>query len=661
MKNGTPNLLSEETSPYLLQHAFNPVKWRPWNDAAWETARHQERLVIVSIGYSACHWCHVMERESFEDEEVAAVMNESFVSIKVDREERPDVDQIYMEAVQLVTGRGGWPLNAICLPDGRPVYAGTYFPKAHWLQLLRYFEKYYREHRRELEENANQLTENIRRMDVLQPNADAVFNGREPALIFEKIDRQWDWAKGGRKGAPKFMMPSVVDLLLRLSRKTGLERAADAALLQLKEMALGGIYDQVGGGFSRYSVDADWEIPHFEKMLYDNAQLLSVYAAAYKKTRNPLFAEVISDTCIFLDREMTAAGGGYYAALDADSEGEEGAFYVWSKEDLQSILGNDFETFATHFQWSEGGNFEGFNHLVRKFYSEKEASVIKEWRLRLFAERTKRVRPATDTKVLCGWNALAVKGFADAYQALGGELYRSKAIAEMDRLMERFETTPGRLNRSYAEGISKINGFLEDYACIIQALLEVYNISFDEKYLSKAKLYCDEVLKAFLDVDSGLFYYTPDNGEALIARKVETQDNVIPSSNSMMCRALWRLSIYFRNERYAEIASSMVKTMYPLITEHPLFYANWAIALMEVQSAEVEVILTGTGAEKAAWPLQMEYFPEVVMGASTAVSGLPFFEHKPFNDLLQIFICSNRVCSEPLKDSDAALTALRQL
>jgi uncharacterized protein YyaL (SSP411 family) len=457
--NNEANALINETSPYLLQHARNPVQWFAWKEEVWQKAIAEDKLVIVSIGYSACHWCHVMEHESFENHDVAKLMNEQFISIKVDREERPDVDQIYMDAVQLISGRGGWPLNAICLPDGRPIYAGTYFPKEHWMQVLQYFVHEYQTAKEKMHERAADITSGIHSMDAIELPVDETFTQQDLNAAIQTLLNTIDMREGGRSGAPKFPMPVNFHFLLESYAISKRDDVLKAATVTLDKMLLGGIYDQVGGGFARYSVDAHWVIPHFEKMLYDNAQLVSLYARAYQATKDESYKRIVYETLAFIERELTGTEGNFYSALDADSEGEEGKFYVWHWKELKGILGNDFDAFKEVFDVSEAGNFEGTNNLTRTSKQAGNTIKINEWRAKLLSERSKRIRPGLDDKTLTAWNALMLKGYVDAYNAFGEISFLNAAIANANFIVKHQLRQDYSLFRNYKNNTSNISAF----------------------------------------------------------------------------------------------------------------------------------------------------------------------------------------------------------
>lgn len=662
------NKLIEETSPYLLQHAHNPVTWQAWNNEAWLQAKAENKLVIISIGYSACHWCHVMEHESFEDEAVAKMMNENFICIKVDREERPDVDQIYMDAVQLITGRGGWPLNAIALPDGRPIYAGTYFPKENWKQVLQYFTDYWINNREEAFKRATEITNGIRQMDSFENKAE-IRNTKyeiERIAVFSKFDSLWDYEKGGRRGAPKFPMPVNMQYLLRNYFYTKNEKALRAVNVTLDNMMNGGIYDQVGGGFARYSVDGEWEIPHFEKMLYDNAQLVSLYAEAFQLTKNERYKEVVYETLDFIERELSDESGGFYSALDADSEGVEGKFYVWTYDELKKIIGNDFNDFCQVFVVSKTGNFEGENNLVRRSKTEDrslDSSIINYqlpiWKNKLLLERNNRVRPGLDDKILTAWNALMLKGYCDAYKVFGEERFLKRALNCAEFLKNKMIHEDFSLKRNFKNGRVTISGFLDDYSFTCESFLAMYEITFDEQWLLLAKNIADYVIQHFFNANTGLFFYTSINDAPLIARKTETSDNVIPASNSSMAKVLFQLGTIFDQNHYIEKAKRALTNMHENVLSHPSFYANWAILADWFIEEPFQIAIVGEKANELRKQFNNYFLPNcLLLGISENKTSVQLLEGKYVKGDTLIYVCKNKTCQLPNYSVEEALKNL---
>ena len=663
MQHPYTNDLINETSPYLLQHAHNPVHWTGWHEAAFKKAKEENKLVIISIGYSACHWCHVMEHESFEDTAVAAIMNEHFICIKVDREERPDVDQIYMDAVQLITGRGGWPLNAIVLPDGRPVYAGTYFPKENWIKVLEYFVDYWKNHHAEAIERADEITKGIQVTDTITAKPETTFAAADRTAVFSKIDSTIDYDKGGRRGAPKFPMPINYRYLLRNYYYTKNEKALKAVTVTLDNMMNGGIYDQVGGGFARYSVDADWEIPHFEKMLYDNAQLVSLYSEAYQVTHNERYKEVVDETYEFIERELSDPSGGFYSALDADSEGEEGKFYVWSYEELNAILGPDFEAFCKVYDVTPSGNFEGKNNLVRMHGKGAQPFVpdeqIQKWRKTLLAERSKRIRPRLDDKILTSWNALMLSGYLDAYRAFGEKRFLDRALKNANFIKAHMLQPDYSLKRNYKNGKSNISGFLDDYSFTCEAFITLYQATFDEQWLNLANQIANHTIQHFSNATNGMFFYTSINDDPLIARKTESSDNVIPASNSGMAIVLYKLGLLLDNQSYIQQSKRALNNVKDNIVGYPGYYANWAILMDWFINEPYEVAISGYNALELNNSINKHFLPNSLIMGNIHKSTLPLLTDKYKDNETLIYVCQNKTCQLPVNSAAEALKQIK--
>ncbi len=665
------NELSRETSPYLLQHAQNPVFWKAWKPEVLERARREDKLLIVSSGYSACHWCHVMEHESFEDQEVADVMNRSFISIKIDREERPDIDSLYMKAVQLMTNHGGWPLNVICLPDGRPVWGGTYFRKTQWIGTLEQLADMYRQEREKMIDYAQKLLEGINSISILQS---AKIKTLPPEEILEKHLEKWkksfDHEYGGNARAPKFMMPSNLEFLMHSGWLKNDTELLEHVNLTLTRMAWGGLFDTVGGGFSRYSVDMKWHVPHFEKMLYDNAQLVSLYSQAYKLTHNPLFKEVVEKTLDFVSRELTAPTGGFYSALDADSltggHLEEGAFYVWTRYQLQQLIGDDFELFAQVFNINDFGHWENGNFVLIQTQTLDEIAqthripvanlAIKkvEWERILFNARESRPRPRLDNKILTSWNALMITAYADAYLAFGDEDYRNSAIRQLTGLLARALKPDGTLMRT--TDASAIEGFQDDYALVIQSLLAVYSCTWDESYLLEARQIADYCLDRFYDEEAGFFKYAAGDQDSLISPHYEIEDNVIPASNSVMARVLTTLSVYFGNTRYEDVALRMLAHIVSNI-DYPSAFSNWLVAFLAYGRDARQLAVSGPTDFKARF--DREYLPNVIAAGSNQASHLPFLKDRFEKGQTLFYVCREKTCSLPITDAERAIRDLQ--
>jgi uncharacterized protein YyaL (SSP411 family) len=665
-----PNNLINASSPYLLQHAYNPVKWHEWGPEALDIAKSENKLILVSIGYSACHWCHVMERECFEKDEVADVMNANFVCIKVDREERPDIDQIYMLAIQLMTGGGGWPLNCICLPDQRPVYGGTYFGKEDWINVLNSVADLWHNEPNKAIAYADRLTAGILDAEKIIPNVKQNPYTREDLqAITDPWKRSFDMAEGGYNRAPKFPLPNNWQFMLRYSHLMEDDATFVSTMLTLEKMAFGGIYDQVGGGFSRYSVDSKWHVPHFEKMLYDNAQLISLYAEAYQYTKMPLFKEVVQETVAWIRREMTSNEGLFYAALDADSDGVEGKFYVWTKEEFEGVLGKDAELLHEYFNVTEEGNWEEeeTNILLRKFTQEDYAAVkglkvleleqrILEAKNKLLAAREQRIRPGLDDKCLTAWNSLLIKALAEASLVFEEDNYYEMAKKAANFILENLKTPDGGLYRNYKNDKASISGFLDDYAFFIEALTSLYAVDFDESWLQEADNLTQYVLTQFRDEEGPMFFYTTSTGTSLIARKHEIMDNVISSSNSVMAQNLQTLGLLLDKEHYTEAAGLMLDSIFPQIKTYGSAYSNWGIQLLNEVFGINEIAITGSDNSLLRKELNAYYIPNKITISGTN-STLPLLKDKQSNET-KIYICRNKACQLPVTTVDEALKLL---
>jgi len=663
------NELIHESSPYLLQHAHNPVNWVAWSEEAFERAKNEKKLVLVSIGYSSCHWCHVMEHESFEDTTIAQLMNDNFVCIKVDREERPDVDQVYMNAVQLMTGSGGWPLNCFTLPDGRPVYGGTYFPKDQWAQILQNLNYTYQKDPEKVLEYATSLTEGIQQSELIEIKTEGVkFDVEKLDEMMVNWKRSFDSIRGGNNRAPKFPMPNNYDFMMQYAYHTGDTAVMNHVDLTLTQMAFGGIYDQIGGGFSRYSVDSLWKVPHFEKMLYDNAQLVSLYSHAYQRTKNPLYKEIVYQTLLWVYREMTTKDGAFYSALDADSEGEEGKFYVWNETELKTILGADFDFAKTYYNVNSYGAWEENYILIRSDIDENLAKKmnlsvdelkqkVKDINKKLLAERSKRIRPGLDDKSLTSWNALMLIGYLDAYQAFGEELFLKAALLNAKWISKNQAKADGSLLHTYKKGESKIPGFLEDYCFTIQAFIKLYEVTFDEKWLQEAGSTIAYVTEHFYDDKSGMFYFSSDLEKSLIARKMDISDNVIPSTNSAMANVLFKYGTLIDSEEYKTIAKQMLANVYDGMEAYGSAYSNWGITAMNITYPFYEVAITGKEYEAKQKEMNQLYLPnKVLMGGKKG--DLPLLQGK-FVGETTIFVCVNKACQLPVGDVAAAVKQMK--
>jgi len=668
------NRLIHESSPYLRQHAHNPVDWYPWGREALDRARDENKPILLSVGYSACHWCHVMEHESFEDEPTANLMNEHFVNIKVDREERPDVDHIYMNAVQMLTGRGGWPMTVFLTPEGKPFYGGTYFPPQdrHGLpgfrKLLVAVARAYRDKPDEVQKTVTQLMAALAGVDAHQPSAEppdaSVVSSAAAALA-----RAYDQTHGGLGQAPKFPNEAALDLFLRAHRGGGEPRYLEMVTHTLRQMARGGIYDQIGGGFHRYSVDERWLVPHFEKMLYDNAQLVPLYLSAHQVTGDSFFAEVARDVLDYVAREMRSPEGGFYSTQDADSEGEEGKFFLWSAEEVRALLGDEIaEVACRYWDVSPEGNFEHRNilhvtleveQLANMFRRDLEETrrILDDARRALFQAREQRIKPGRDEKVLTAWNALMISAFAKAAEVLGDRRYRliaTDAVAFVESKL-RHPNRPDRLLSTYKDGIAKLNGYLDDYAFFVAALLDVFETTQEQRYLDRAVALTDSLLAHFWDADAGGFFFTSDDHEALIVRSKPAFDGSIPSGNSVALRNLLRLHHYTENGDYLERAETMLRLFAGPMREQPFGFANMlcAVDFHAQQPQEIVVVAANGAAEtdlllrklarvytpnrtlRIVDPARADRLPPLLQGKGTV-------EGKP-----TVYVCRNRTCSAP--------------
>ncbi|MBE9461842.1 thioredoxin domain-containing protein [Dyadobacter subterraneus] len=667
------NRLSKETSPYLLQHANNPVDWFAWGDEALQKAKAENKPILVSIGYSACHWCHVMERESFEDQNVADVMNEHFVCIKVDREERPDVDAVYMDALQAMGTRGGWPLNVFLLPDSKPFYGVTYLPPQNWVQLLKSVNNAFVNHYDELANSAEGFVENMVQPETSKYNLTSSESGYTiDALdqMYEKLSQNFDTQKGGMDRAPKFPMPSIYKFLLRYFDITQNPAALAQVELSLNRIALGGIYDHAVGGWARYSVDDEWFIPHFEKMLYDNAQLLGIFAEAYSLTQNSLYADRVTKTISWLGSEMLGPDGGFYSALDADSEGIEGRFYIWKKAELQSILGDDFDWFSKLYNISAHGNWEdGYNHLhltnyvsetakAAGIYSDSFEEKYQNALQKLAEARKSRIRPGLDDKILASWNGLLIKGLTTSYQALGDESIRDMAVNGGRFMLEKM-TVNGKLWHSYKNGKTSITAFLEDYAAVVEAYTGLYQITFDTLWLTEAVRLTDYTISNFYDTADGYFFFTDSEGEALIARKKELFDNVIPASNSMMAQNLYVLGKILDRQDYLDLSDKMLSKMDKILLADVQWVTNWAALYCQKASPTAEIAIVGENADELRKDFDRFFIPnKVVVGTETS-SQLPLLENRTkVNGKTAIYVCYDKTCQLPVNSVEDALEQL---
>jgi uncharacterized protein YyaL (SSP411 family) len=658
-----PNHLAGQNSTYLLQHSLNPVDWYPWSDEAWQIARHRNSLVVISIGYAACHWCHVMERESFEDHEVAAIMNDYYVSVKVDREERPDVDHVYMAAAYTSTGRGGWPLNIIALPDQRPVFAGTYFSKNDWIYFLNYFQRLYKNHPGDLDHQAAEISNGVRRQLMLpyteRPDIQQQGINHE---LFEKLRSDFDPENGGTRGAPKFPMPPYLELILRYGVIYNQAEALDYTSLTLEHLRTGGIYDHLGGGFFRYAVDANWHVPHFEKMLYDNAQLISLYSHACSLKGRKSWERLIEDTIGFIENELTSTEGLLYSSLDADSDGHEGAYYSWTAGEITRILGENADHFMQSFSCEADGNWENGKNVLR--LNDQDTSIdsgeIHPALALLKAAREKRVRPATDTKFLTGWNALMISAYVDAYRALDKIRYLEKAMNLAAIYLDYREKHGKRLLRNIRPGNQEIPAYLDDYSLMIRAYLDLYQVTFDEIWLTAAKEMTGTVLLLFKRGDSPLFNLSSPEQSQLIVTPTETSDNVIPSSNAMMAYNMFIMGYISHDTQMLDHARLMTGVMFHRITSNPAFHSAWATVLMEMIHHPVEVTISGREPQKLLSGFMGRFLPGVIFSAQQIMPANPYRVTLSENEGNNIYVCRDKTCYPPVKTAEEALLLIRE-
>jgi uncharacterized protein YyaL (SSP411 family) len=673
------NALLNETSPYLLQHAHNPVNWYPWGEEALNKAREENKPILVSIGYAACHWCHVMERESFEDIATAELMNRFFVNIKIDREERPDLDHIYMDAVQAITGSGGWPLNVFLTPDCLPFYGGTYYPpkpafnRPSWREVLIQIHQLFQQKRENVFQQAQQLTQHLQSANSFGTAAGFTAELFEPATqqqMAEQLLKQADSTWGGFGNAPKFPQTFSLRFLLRHYHFTGNQAAVDQVLLSIDKMILGGIYDQVGGGFSRYSTDIHWQAPHFEKMLYDNALLVILLAEAYQVTKLERYARVIHETLRFVVDELGNGENGYCSALDADSEGVEGKYYTWSQDEVMAILGEDASWFTHYFQVTTEGNWEGVNILwckqIREDFFEVQgwSSLEGEQRinrcLQLLKEvRSKRIRPQLDDKVLLGWNALLNRAFTAAYAATGNESYRVWAEENMQFLERAFQQPDGSWHHTYKLGKSRIPAFLDDYAALIEAYIYLQEATGEHTYLVKALALTEWVTRDFMEASTGFFFFTGSGQTDVVIRKKEIYDGAVPSGNALMAANLQYLSVVFNLPAKREQARSLLNALASSITRYPGSFGVWAMTLQTESAGIAEWAVVGKKARRFIPKLLEKYFPNKILQVSeTNLLNFPLLSGKNVPEEPEkvcFYYCKDYQCGKPADNCEVFL------
>ena len=665
-ENRTANRLAKSTSPYLQQHAFNPVDWYPWGEEAFDKAIKNDLPMLISIGYSACHWCHVMEKESFENDQIAKEMNDHFVCIKVDREERPDVDQIYMDAVQNMGINGGWPLNIFATPSKEPFYGGTYFPPDNWYKILKGVSRAYKNDRNKIEKSAREFKESLSVDDTvrygIKPTQFSISNN-DFIKVTSAFKPDFETRFGGMGNAPKFPMPSIWHFLLLSLTINEDKEVENQVKLTLNKMSLGGIFDQLAGGFSRYSVDEKWFAPHFEKMMYDNGQLLSLYSEAFRHFKYDHYKITALKIVDWMREDMRDEFGGFYSALDADSEGEEGLFYTWEAEELNGILGDNYPTFADFFGIEPKGNWEKNRNIlhadmnVSEFADNKDLDLstlkvqLEDSKKKLLTQRLKRIAPGLDNKIITGWNGMALRGLTDAYSAFGLESLKEMAVNNAEFLYRQM-FDDGELFRINS-GRTSISGTLEDYAFVIHGLIGLYEITFEEKWILWAKQLCDKAIGEFYEEKSGLFYYASRNSLDLIARKKELFDNVIPSSNSQMGINLHFLSRYFYNDEYDKMSEKMVSNVMGMLTSQPRYLSNWAKLLYFKSFPTAEIVISG----KDPLVARKEMIDHPVFNAVFVSTNnkIPLSNGKPESEERMIYVCYNKTCKLPVKTVNEAL------
>lgn len=666
------NLLIHESSPYLLQHAHNPVDWRPFGDEAFEEARKRNVPVLISIGYSACHWCHVMEHESFEDEGIAKLMNELFVNIKVDREERSDVDQLYMQAVQLMTGHGGWPLNCFVMPDGSPFYGGTYFPKDKWSSILENLGRLWKEQPDKVKSYATELTNGIFKSEQLL-TVDKKALPLDRNVLHESISRwksRMDQEEGGPDKAPKFPLPNNYLFLLRYAVLEKDDELLKQVELTLQKMAYGGIYDQLHGGFCRYSTDRIWKVPHFEKMLYDNAQLASLYLEAYSLNHNQLYKKIAEEILLFVEQEWYHEEGYFFSAFDADSDGEEGKYYVWTSEDLKEILGEEYAFFSRYFQINERSYWEHGNYILIRH--EDISGLLAEYGLSpqqleerisacksvLKQEVQSRIKPGLDDKMITSWNAMMCTAFAQAWLSLGNEHYKDMALKSALFLRNTILDKNGELRRTYKQDKARIAAFLEDYALVTEAWMQVYLVTGDESWLDLSRTLMNKTLNLFHNQQSDLLYYTAVNASELVTRTSEIADNVTPASNSQMALNLYRLGKYYGDMEWVKRAERMLLLVTEDLRSYGSAYSNWGCLALYFNYPAREVAIVGKNVNEIFAQLRQHTLTNTIFAWSSSASELPLLKDRFKEGETLIYVCENNTCGLPLNSVEEALQLL---
>lgn len=655
-----PNSLINEVSPYLLQHSYNPVKWHSWSDETLAMAKTENKLLLISIGYSSCHWCHVMESESFMNDEIAEIMNRNYICIKVDREERPDIDQIYMNAVQIITRRGGWPLNCFALPDGRPVYGGTYFPKDQWKNILESLHETWIKEPSRVIDVAAELEHGIANTEIIQHKSNIEAQNFKQSLFnsIDAIKNELDYKQGGTLGAPKFPMPGFIKFLLEFSSHSNEKEIGEFVNLTLDKIANGGIYDHVGGGFYRYSVDDKWHVPHFEKMLYDNAQLIELYSLAHRVNPNPLYKKIVDETVTFLTRELQSPNGGFYSALDADCNGQEGEYYTWRKEELETILEYDTELFCAAFDVTSSGNWEKTNVIKRCITDNQLESIFNipskeiEYRinrslLKLNDFRGKRVPPLVDDKIITSWNGLLISALAQAYISFNNEKYLELAI-NANEYIDKYHFIDGNLKRISCKGKVYTEPLLDDYAYYIRSQILLYTATLDKKWLTKADKLLEITIKEFGDNQSGMFFYTP-NSNKLIVRKMELIDGVFPSANATMASILFQLGGLLKKDHYKQMAKQMLANIAESIRNSGLFVFAWTEQFLVHSLPQIHITVNNKDINDLLTLQSSVIHPNIVIETidNDSISGIQ--------------ICFSNTCQKPEKDIKLVINQINEI
>ncbi len=673
------NALIKETSPYLLQHAHNPVQWEAWSSKVLERAKKENKPLLISIGYAACHWCHVMEHECFEDEEVATVMNNNFINIKIDREERPDIDHIYMDALQMMTGSGGWPLNIVALPDGRPFWGATYVKKQDWIKVLTQLANIHKNDNIKVEEYAQSLADGIKTINLIEKNTTQELYALEE---LDKAVKNWsayfDTFLGGNKRAPKFMMPANLDFLLHYATARSNDDILEYVNTTLTRMAHGGIFDHIGGGFSRYAVDTKWHVPHFEKMLYDNGLLVSLYSKAYAATKNELYKKTAAETINFIATELMHSNYGFYSSLDADSltetgELEEGAYYVWTEDELEHLLSEiNFKIFKDYYNINNYGYWEHGNYVLIRDATDADIAkkhnitikalntIINDTKTTLATERNKRKKPRLDDKILTSWNGLMLKGLTDAYRYLKDETYLELALKNAHFITKELLQKEGSLFHNHKNGKSSINGYLEDYATVIDAFIGLYEVTFDEKWLQQAKKLTDYTIVNFLDPNSGMFFFTSKNDDFVIRRTIEATDNVIPASNSIMAKNLFKLDKFYPNNSYNTIAAQMFKNVQTNFKKNAYSHANWMHLALYQNLNFYEIAIVGNTYKQKAKEITQNYLPNTIIAGTKEKSNLEILQNRFSKENTLMYVCQHGTCKLPVKESTKVLNLLNE-